>query len=173
MGVGTPSQSHSPADAALLFCGDFYARTTLVQLAEGFSGEVHIIWGNNDGDQWLLTDQASRFPHVTIHGALAELRLAGRSIGPIIIRDSSTSCRSRGGRSGLLWARPYCAQRKTGKWNLSLVNPGEVMGRLGASACADRPQPDGTYFSDRISNFMKGALSNPNIPNRAGAVLKV
>ena len=124
--------NHIPQqDAALLFCGDFCAPFTLVQLAEGFSGEVHIIWGNNDGDQWLLTDQASRFPHVTIHGALAELELAGRSIRanhyPAIARRLAEA---EGSRSGLLWARPYCAQRKAGKWNAA-GKPGRSHGAIG------------------------------------------
>ena len=36
--------------------------------------------GNNDEDQWLLTEQARRFPHVAIHTAQAELEIAGRFI---------------------------------------------------------------------------------------------
>ncbi len=38
------------------------------------------MWGNNDEDQWRLTEQARRFPHVAIHGAQAELEIAGRFI---------------------------------------------------------------------------------------------
>ena len=63
---------------ALLFLGDFCAPFTLVQLAEGFAGPIHIVWGNNDGDKWLLTTQANRFDHVVLHGELAELDLAGK-----------------------------------------------------------------------------------------------
>ena len=57
---------------SLVFCGDFCAPFTLVQLAEGFPGPIHVVWGNNDGDKWLLTRQASRFPQVELHGELAE-----------------------------------------------------------------------------------------------------
>ncbi|TVR68836.1 MAG: YfcE family phosphodiesterase, partial [Spirochaetaceae bacterium] len=37
----------------LLFLGDFCAPFTLAQIAEGFSGPVHAIFGNNDGDTFL------------------------------------------------------------------------------------------------------------------------
>ena len=39
---------------AILFCGDFCAPFTLAQIAEGFEGPVHAVFGNNDGDQLLL-----------------------------------------------------------------------------------------------------------------------
>ncbi len=123
-------------DAALLFCGDFCAPFTLVQLAEGFSGSVHIIWGNNDGDQWLLTDQASRFSHVTIHGALAELELAGRSIRanhyPAIARRLAEA----GGADLVCYGHDHIAHREKLDNGTLLVNPGEVMGRLGPSTYA-------------------------------------
>ncbi len=40
---------------SLLFLVDFCAHFTLVQMAEGFSRPIHVVWGNNDGDKWLLT----------------------------------------------------------------------------------------------------------------------
>jgi predicted phosphodiesterase len=43
---------------ALVFCGDFCAPFTLTQMAQGFNGPVHVVWGNNDGDKWLLTRNA-------------------------------------------------------------------------------------------------------------------
>ena len=52
----------------------------MVQIAEGFGEAIHIVWGDNDEDQWLLTEKARRFPHVAIHGAQAELEIAGRFI---------------------------------------------------------------------------------------------
>ena len=59
----------------LIFCGDFCAPFTLIQIAQGFSGPVHAVWGNNDGDKWLLMKQASAAGNVTLHGELAELEL--------------------------------------------------------------------------------------------------
>ena len=59
----------------MLCCGDLCAPFTLVQLAEGFAGPIHVAWGNNDGDKWLLAQQAARFDHVTLHGDMIEIRL--------------------------------------------------------------------------------------------------
>jgi predicted phosphodiesterase len=64
----------------LIFCGDFCAPFTLAQIAEGFSGPVHVVFGNNDGDQFLLVRVASKFPHVTLHGDFAELELDSRHV---------------------------------------------------------------------------------------------
>ena len=60
---------------ALLFCGDFCAPFTLAQLAEGFNGPIHVVFGNNDGDQYLLSQVAGKFAHVTLHGDFAELEM--------------------------------------------------------------------------------------------------
>ena len=65
---------------SLLFLGDFCAPFTLVQIAEGFSRPIHVVWGNNDGDKWLLTKQASRFDHVSLHGEMADLQIGGKRV---------------------------------------------------------------------------------------------
>ena len=45
---------------ALIYCGDFCAPFTLAQMGEGFDGQVHAVFGNNDGDQFLLARVASQ-----------------------------------------------------------------------------------------------------------------
>ena len=61
----------------LIFCGDFCAPFTLAQIAEAFSGPTHVVFGNNDGDQFLLARVAGSFPHVSLHGDFAELTIDG------------------------------------------------------------------------------------------------
>ena len=120
---------------ALLFCGDFCAPFTLAQIAEGFGGPVHVVFGNNDGDKLLLSRVASRFSHVTLHGDLAELDLDGRRV--------AVSHYPQVGRA-LAKSRVYdlvcyghnheSTVEQVGA--TVLVNPGEVMGRLGRSTYA-------------------------------------
>ena len=62
---------------ALVFCGDFCAPFTLAQIAESFAGPIHVVFGNNDGDQFLLARVASKSPQVTLHGEFCELELGG------------------------------------------------------------------------------------------------
>jgi len=119
----------------LLFCGDFCAPFTLAQMAEGFAGPIHVVWGNNDGDRLFLAQVAARFPHVTLHGDFAELELDGRRVAvthyPEIGRALAHSgiydlvCHGHSHRPAVV---------RVGQ--TVQVNPGEVMGRLGRSTYA-------------------------------------
>lgn len=118
---------------AMIFCGDFCAPFTLVQICEAFGGPIHAVWGNSDGDKWLLTSLAAA--HLTLHGELAEIELGGRKIAvnhyPHIARQ-------------LAQARSFDAvfyghDHKLHKEQVGdtlLLNPGEVMGRFGKNTFA-------------------------------------
>ncbi len=120
---------------ALIFCGDFCAPFTLAQIGEGFEGPIHVVFGNNDGDQWLLSKVASKFEQVTLHGQFAELEYGGRKIAvthyPEIGRPLA--------RSGIydLVCHGHSHERLVEQEGPTLrVNPGEVMGRFGLSTYA-------------------------------------
>jgi putative phosphoesterase len=120
---------------ALIFCGDFCAPFTLTQIAQGFSGPVHVVWGNNDGDKWLLTRNANAAGNVALHGEMAELELGGRKIAvnhyPHIARPLGES----GDYDAVFYGHDHTARvERVG--DALLVNPGEVMGRLGKSTFA-------------------------------------
>jgi putative phosphoesterase len=120
---------------ALVFCGDFCAPFTLTQLAQGFDGPVHVVWGNNDGDKWLLTRNAAAVGNVTLHGELAEIELGGRRIAanhyPHIARQLAES----GSYDAVFYGHDHTAHIE---WlgDTLLLNPGEVMGRFGRSTYA-------------------------------------
>lgn len=115
---------------ALLFLGDFCAPFTLAQMAEGFGGPVHAVFGNNDGDTFLLSRVAGKHSHVTLHGQLAELELGGRRIAlnhyPEIARRLAESGAYDAVFSGHDHQR-YVHQVGRTLW----ANPGELMGRFG------------------------------------------
>lgn len=121
------------ADASeLIFCGDFCAPFTLGQLAVGFSGKVHVVFGNNDGDPRLLFQVASKAGNVTLHGQFAELEMGGLRVAvnhyPEIARPLAES-----GRYDVVC---YGHDHKLFKDNVGsclLINPGEIMGRFGRS----------------------------------------
>lgn len=120
---------------ALIFCGDFCAPFTLTQLAQGFTGPVHVVWGNNDGDKWLLTRNATAAGNVTLHGELAELELGGRKIAanhyPHIARHLAES----GNYDAVMYGHDHTAHLEHLGSTL-LLNPGEVMGRFGRTTFA-------------------------------------
>lgn len=57
----------------LLHLGDLCAPFMLNLMGERFSGPIHVVFGNNDGDGRLLQTIANKHPHITLHGIYAEL----------------------------------------------------------------------------------------------------
>ena len=120
---------------ALVFCGDFCAPFTLAQIAEGFAGPVHVVFGNNDGDQLLLSRVAGKYPNVTLHGQFAEFEFDGRQIA-VTHYPQIGQALVRGGFYDLV-CHGHSHERIIEQAGKTLrVNPGEVMGRFGSSTYA-------------------------------------
>ncbi len=64
----------------LICCGDLCSPFIVHQLARGFAGPIHIVFGNNDGDLFRITANASRYDHVRIHGEFLRIVLGGKRI---------------------------------------------------------------------------------------------
>ena len=115
---------------ALIFCGDLCAPFSLEMLAEGFSGPVHVVLGNNDGDLLMLSAIASRVPNVSLYTMLGRLNMNGREIAfthyPALAEELVSSGRYDAVFSGHTHRYQHQRQGRT-LW----VNPGEVMGRYG------------------------------------------
>lgn len=63
----------------VICCGDLCAPFVVTELAEGFAGPVHIVFGNVDGDRFRIAQQAAKYSHVQLHGEFAELELGGKT----------------------------------------------------------------------------------------------
>ena len=119
----------------VLCLGDMCSPFTLKQIADAFPGPVHIVFGNNDGDKWLLTQNAIKAGNVTLHDGIVELEVGA---------DGSRVSTSRS--SGVGWPREDGSRRDStatitsaslsGLCATWLVNPGEVMGRFGHTTYA-------------------------------------
>jgi putative phosphoesterase len=120
---------------AALFCGDFCAPFTLKQIGEGVDGPVHVVFGNNDGDVLFLSRIAKGLENVTLHGPFAYVELGGRRIAvnhyPQIARDQALS-----GQYDLVCHGHDHEANVERVGGTLLVDPGEVMGRLGPSTYA-------------------------------------
>ncbi len=78
---------------ALICCGDLCSPFIIGILAEEYTaGPIHIVFGNNDGDLFRITQNAARFPQVTLHGELFTGEFAGRKVlvnhYPAIVRQA-------------------------------------------------------------------------------------
>ena len=114
---------------ALIFCGDLCSPFIVVQLGEGFTKPIHVVFGNNDGDLFRITQQASRFSHMTLHGEFAELTCDGKRIAvnhfPEIARALAAS-----NRYDLVCYGHDHKHSIEKNGDTLIVNPGEVYGGL-------------------------------------------
>jgi len=113
-----------------LFCGDYCAPFTLKALAEGFHGPVHSVFGNNDGDAFLLLAIAQKAGNVTFHQPMAHLELDGRRIAVVHYSEFGEALALSGKYDAVFSGHDHTAGAKTLGSTL-WANPGEVMGRFG------------------------------------------
>jgi putative phosphoesterase len=127
---------HLASCGAVIHCGDIISPFMLRRLGEGL-GEIplHVVWGNNDGDRFLLRQVASGFSAIQLHGELAEISYEGVAIAanhyPLIADGLA-----RSGKYGLVcYGHDHTAhESRLGK--CLLLNPGELMGLNGRSSLA-------------------------------------
>ncbi|MEM7146636.1 MAG: YfcE family phosphodiesterase [Verrucomicrobiota bacterium] len=117
----------------ILFLGDFCAPFTLAALAEGFTaGPIDAIFGNNDGDPFLLCSVAAKHNHVTLHGQFAELEIAGRQIALNHYPDISRRLAESQAYDAVFSGHDHKQYiHQVGNHTL-WANPGEIMGRFGS-----------------------------------------
>ncbi|MEA3459684.1 MAG: metallophosphoesterase family protein, partial [Chloroflexota bacterium] len=112
------------------FCGDFCAPFTLKMMAEGFSGEIHCVLGNNDGDVLLLSRVAREAGNVFLYPVLGEVLLGGRRIAFTHYPEIGDSLAASGKYDAVFNGHTH-RRRKEIRGRTLLVNPGEVMGLFG------------------------------------------
>lgn len=115
----------------LFYLGDFCAPFTLTALAEGFGGPVDAVFGNNDGDVFLLCRIAGKFPQVTLHAPLAELEVEGRKIALQHYPELGVRLAESQAYDAVFTGhdhKAYVHQKGRTLW----ANPGEIMGRFGS-----------------------------------------
>jgi uncharacterized protein len=120
----------------VLHCGDLCAPFMITRLGQSLPQiPIHVVWGNNDGDTFLIAQKASAFPAITLHGALAEVELDGLVVAvnhyPEIARGLALSA----AYDLVCYGHDHMAnEEKLG--DCVLLNPGELMGMNGRSSIA-------------------------------------
>lgn len=117
----------------LLHCGDLCAPFVVKRLAEAFSGAIHIVFGNNDGDGRLLQTVAAQYAHVQLHGIYVELTFANRQIAMIHYPEPARRI-AQSGQFDLVCYGHNHLQNFEQIGAGFLINPGEVMGGYGAAS---------------------------------------
>jgi putative phosphoesterase len=120
------------SDAGLLIhCGDFIAPFMLKELDEA-GIPVHGVFGNNDGDQYTLTSMASgMLNNITLHGLSGQVDAAGFNIGFTHYAELGAGLVSAGQCHLVCFGHTHVHEvKKNG--DVTLLNPGEVMGKEGS-----------------------------------------
>lgn len=115
----------------LLLClGDLCAPFTLDALAGGFQGPVHVTFGNNDGDIFLLDRIAARHPNVTLAVPMGEVKVDGQNLAFVHYPVFAEGLAALGRYDAVFCGHTHKPELRTAGRTV-LANPGEVMGRFG------------------------------------------
>jgi putative phosphoesterase len=114
--------------ALLIHCGDLISPFMLDELA-AFTGAVHLVYGNNVGDQHLISSSCgARFPSLTQHGVLGEVEAGGLKIAfthyPQMARGLAAL-----GQFEVVCCGHNHRRRVEEIGHTLLVNPGELLGK--------------------------------------------
>jgi putative phosphoesterase len=115
---------------AVIHCGDFIAPFILKELDQAHI-PVHGVFGNNDGDQYLLTKLSmTEFSNITLYGLMGELALADFRVAFTHYRAVADGLAASKQFDLVCFGHSHEASlEKAGK--TYLLNPGEVMGKDG------------------------------------------
>lgn len=115
----------------IIHCGDLCSPFVIRHLAAGSGGRpVHVVWGNNDGDPRLITQVASAFPFVSLHGQFAELVLDGVRIAVNHYPEIARPLAHSGLYDLVCYGHDHTAhEERIG--GCILLNPGEILGMKG------------------------------------------
>jgi len=126
---------------AIIHCGDFVAPFMLKELEQA-AIPVHGVFGNNDGDQYLLTKLSmTELSSITLYGLLGELELDGFRVAFTHYRPVADGLVATGRFDLVCFGHSHEAFLDK-KGETVLLNPGEVMGKDGFP---------GFYFVDTLS----------------------
>ncbi|WP_457572885.1 YfcE family phosphodiesterase [Desulfolithobacter sp.] len=112
----------------MIHCGDLISPFMLSQLRR-FQGQVHLIYGNNAGDQHLISSRCqAMFENIRHHGLQGEIEVDGLRIGFIHYPETALGLACTGKYDVVCCGHNHEYQvERIG--NCLLVNPGDLLGK--------------------------------------------
>lgn len=113
---------------ALVCCGDLCSPFVVTLLGQGFAlRPIYIIFGNNDGDAFRITQNAARFPNIQIKAEFLEAELGGRRIAAVHYNTIAAGLAASGRYDAVFFGHNHRFEiRREGA--ALMVNPGTLMG---------------------------------------------
>ena len=118
----------------LICCGDLCSPFIVDLLAEGFSNRpIHIVFGNNDGDPYRITSNASKYKdNVKLHGEFADLSLGGKHFAVNHYPHIASNIATSGKYDVVCYGHNHSYKvERIGK--ILMINPGAIMGYDGVN----------------------------------------
>ncbi len=119
----------------LIFCGDFCSPIPSRVMGSEFAGDIHIVFGNGDGDRFAISNIAkSQYPNLKLHGEHAELELAGVKIA-VTHYPLYAQALARTGDYQAVFSGHTHQQHEERFGDCLWLNPGEILGWQGEATC--------------------------------------
>lgn len=132
----------------IVHCGDFIAPFMLEEL-DKVGIPVHGVFGNNDGDQFLLTKLSlTSLKNITLHGLVGEIEISGYHIG-FTHQNPLGEALAALEKYELVCVGHTHQQFQSRVGKTVMLNPGEIMGKDGLS---------GFCIIDTISGVIKKVI---------------
>ncbi len=124
------TESNKAGARILIHCGDLISPFMLKELA-AFSGAVHLIYGNNVGDQHLISSSCSvKYPTITHHGVFGAVEAGGLKIAFTHYPQMARGLAGQGSFDVVCCGHNHTFGVEEVGDSL-LVNPGELLGGEG------------------------------------------
>ncbi len=121
-------QANDAGADLMIHCGDLISPFMLEEL-DAFRGHIHLILGNNSGDQILLMKRlASRRKHITFHGWHGRIEAGGLNLGFVHAPEIACSM-ARSGEFDMVFFGHTHIWKMDKVDSTVLLNPGEIMGK--------------------------------------------
>jgi len=112
----------------LIHCGDLCSPFVIDRLSK-FNGEVHVVFGNNDGDRFTITRVASKFDNLKIHGETGIIETPEGDIAFAHKPELAKGFAYTGDYISVFFGHTHKHVIETVN-GVPFVNPGELMGLL-------------------------------------------
>jgi len=125
--------SELQATEALLCCGDLCSPFIIKLLGQAYSGPIHLVLGNNDGDVASLIRVSRDFPNINLHGEYFRGELDGKSFAMNHYPDKAKVLAENGSYDVVCYGHNHTLVAQETVNQTLFINPGTLMGFHGGS----------------------------------------
>jgi hypothetical protein len=120
----------------VVHCGDLCSPFMIRRLGEALSGiPVHVVFGNNDGDRFLMAQVARDFENIRLHGEFMQIEMEGVRLAAYHEPEVALPLARSGMYDWVFYGHDHTADHRA-EGECHLLNPGELMGMNGPSTVA-------------------------------------